>query len=1767
MKPQVHTNTFIKGMDKDTSKQKYENTKYENLRNGRPITDKGLSTRALENIKGNAVAYDFPLLKSFMYISATPLTNDSPLVEKQENVIIDFDASYPTSGNAYFSGVVTFHTGEEYLTQIAGLVDTFNTTVGTGEEIKYYKVPGGNNLVLYTEFVHFNGIILQNYSPYASVEVANDFLNFKVIGSTVLRERLLLFTVNKQGPLEYGQIWENTYDSENPLGTQKIVLKYNQKLNLSEKHPIEALSYRENEDTELLYWTDNFHPPRKINLADQNAMALIPDELLLSSKSQLYPAMVSGEEQSGGLLPSGIYYLTYKLEKFGGNITNIAPFSNYVPLIADVTSTQGTETNYENTNYPETTIGTEKSLRYLIPNIPKGFDKIYVYVVYQDAPSNQLAYLVEEKLIGNTSSLELTISSLGDKPKVTVSSLFSYDIDFEKVKTMATKDSRLLFGNVKHAAFDLDFDARAYRFNANGDSYTPISSGKLNWGIDLEENVINPENDDRTANLSPDDYSYQTDGVTRGGEGPNIKYEFTTKEVILDSCTNAAPTNTSPWTGYQNLYKLTPIKTPFINQPIKTTDLYDIENNIASPIEIDLGPGFRNFKNTRWEHYYKGYMRDEIYRFGIVFYSLTGSPSEVKWIADIRMPIDSELSATNPDSVLCRWWGKDGTIPEGVGLPYGIHDVGRDEGNTLQEYKLNYASVGGSLGVKFTVDVSSLSGKISGYSIVRSPREEKDRTILAEGAIGEVRKGVFGGDAASTNTLEGELLYNHTDVNEGNFSAYSSSFDPQEVEDVVTFDAPDLKFMTGARIRDYEGGETEEKSYYLKPVAGYVHIDESDTGLDVGPLQVPFQIATPIVDGAPVIGTPTVIKPESIHESLGGAGPSAYCKSLLRIFGVGRNSRLNAVKEGQSFPQNAYGKLEDIKKVESNTLESKIQGQRFSNRGNPLLISDTTGGAPVIKAILAGPGVFTVLGAGNPSKKMAWRILNESFGYTNLTTKPHEDNKIGNFSWSSNNSDISRKGHTAIVDLCRLPNNQYGGNTYLARQNSEYITTGNYVPVNTTDTELSTVVFGGDIAISAFGEKKIYEQAYLDLQGNQTTQDPESLTISYVSHLMGRIFPVQTIGNIELRTGFEFNNYIQGGGGDISLRRIAPDEYLLPVMYHKEKTLQHYLVEGAGNTIIGEFDTRVYMSELKINGELSDSWSSFKPLNYIDVDGPYGPINKLEVLNRKIIFFQDHAHGTVDLNPRSLITDLEGGEIELGTGAGLVDFTYASNTVGAFHQWGVLKGNGAIYFFDAYHKKMYKIDGQGVRALSDQKSMSSYFFNNIVGSVLNKDNSLLFEGIATTFDYRFNEAIFTFHTKVGLYVKPSGEINTALKEVVKTEYSDRVLGIVSIPLGGGISIPYYLANLPVVCQIDTTGEIYDINHSLDTYQLNFDSTADYNKVISDLNAGCRLQIYDGSSTDPILLNKWVNAQVVPGFQSEQNFQIEAPVGYFKYVFSNNLTDTNLRYRTVTDDINFNNIVEELNLGYNLQIKDQYGIWREATIKSYTPDSIILNLGLELENTFPAVSITSEWPIELRTIAYEYVSPEGEVITTGDDDTRVAQSITLVFNEAIDAFSSFYDHYPPIYMNDTRRIFSQVPKGYRMYIHDEGRRQEFYGVPFPMTLDLVVSPKGDWTKVFNNVEFFTILENELGEDIFNETFQELQIYNEYQDTGTTTLVPNTNVKRRMRTWRLAIPRDSSGSNARIRNPYVQMFLKFLNTTGVDRRFVVHDINTHYIDVPM
>jgi hypothetical protein len=685
---------------------------------------------------------------------------------------------------------------------------------------------------------------------------------------------------------------------------------------------------------------------------------------------------------------------------------------------------------------------------------------------------------------------------------------------------------------------------------------------------------------------------------------------------------------------------------------------------------------------------------------------------------------------------------------------------------------------------------------------------------------------------------------------------------------------------------------------------------------------------------------------------------------------------------------------------------------------------------------------------------------------------------------------LATYGDKVVANIYFENNEQYGGDTEVDRGLSEYISTGHYQRVLPTDTSFvyTSEVYGGDTYLNLVPVTKHFALAsddnditgwYTDFPDGETNDDYSAIN----RHWAGYVFPVESTHNIDviLRQSWADPKYandqitfagnqestwdaLPTGGAAWSGLNVDPSPwknlgFYFPntsngfddvTNYQAENTAQKYypLVSNFKGT--SRFDNRMYASEVKINGEVADSWGSFKSLNYLDVDGHHGPLNKLEVLNESVIFLQDKGFGVVAVSPRSVVPTADGGELQLGTGDVLQDYNYISTEVGSRHQFGTMKSKRGFYFFDSNSRKWHRFTGKD-EPLSDLKSMSAYFYNNFKGPILYDDNPLIRSGINCGFDPRYNEILITYH---------DGD------EVVSDADNIKVNKV--SPAGSGVF---------TIIVTDA--------------------------VANDLLDGAKLYIRD--KTDSIIGPTPVGSTVNP------------TQGY-----------------ALADITSIQPLVPTAPSG-------------ETTIVTFTCDLPVFNSNTFIDTNNPEDPFST-------TLSYKISKYVAE------------REATVVFSENIDAFSGFYSFTPTTYINDSARYFSPNPDvPTELHVHEEGERGVFYDKdPSRSSIRLIVNPKGDYTKVFNTIEYLGQMKDSNGNDIVTETFDTIRVYNEYQDTGEIPLVNIENIRRRMRTWRTNVPRSGT-EFARIRNPYTTIELSFLNNE--DKEIVINDIITYYLDIPM
>jgi hypothetical protein len=176
--------------------------------------------------------------------------------------------------------------------------------------------------------------------------------------------------------------------------------------------------------------------------------------------------------------------------------------------------------------------------------------------------------------------------------------------------------------------------------------------------------------------------------------------------------------------------------------------------------------------------------------------------------------------------------------------------------------------------------------------------------------------------------------------------------------------------------------------------------------------------------------------------------------------------------------------------------------------------------------------------------------------------------------------------------------------------------------------------------------------------------------------------------------------------------------------------------------------------------------------------------------------------------------------------------------------------------------------------------------------------------------------------------------------------------------------------------------------------------------------------------------------------------------------------------------------------------------------------------------------------------------------------------TISYNELLDSFESFYDFYPSMYLNMRKRFLSVTPSSTgifntdissKVHVHNVGIRNTFYGTYYPSSVTFRVNENSDFVKTFDNFQVNTeVILNNLQ---LAETVSRMSITNDYQNYPE----QNVNFVQKIRSWRLAIPRDETNPllniKPRISDKYIDVTFTH-NPLGFDKTFRLHDVLTEY-----
>lgn len=627
----IHVNRWNKGLDRDSSKRGYPSQAYYDGSNIRIVGgDSELDQGAVHTMKGNDIVTSLPSSYSDHSIIGWGRVGKWMVFFSTKNEGEDLEGD-----SVYFGEKVYYYINRQ-------------------EEIYAIRFDYGQDM---------SSILTKGWSYYVeNYTGTNERLKVEYFGDTTVtfspvstrHPDLVVSQAFKDGD-SYRLFVPSAFDDviwklDTTLASPSPEKVYEGPLKLTKSYPIynEVVGYYMNEDVQKIYWTDNYNYVRNVNIVSDSVDSLSPGKFDLIPDVDMSRPYLFGI--SGGSLPVGVVQYAYQLYRNDGTITTFSPASGAVHL------TKSSESELDDRNYEGADAIDEdgnvnisgKAVTVEIENIDLTYDNIRVVsILYSQIEGEPSINIVADYPVGQ-STMRVTDNGDTNQGSISLNMFRSLSGSLFKAKTIADKDNILFAGNTEGSYFDVDdlhdsgyWDARAYRFrsdgicklytNANTTDHTKWSQEYYSENFDsLDEfynaidqkadvaNIANAPNRDMDSYIdqyfndgSFSGYScfYQSDGVTRGGEGPNISYELISG--FGDIYTNTKFGSNKPYYYSEK---------GGINQ-----SKYDYNSymSMASPLATGL---------------FKGFKSDEIYSFGIQFFNDKKQQSFVKWIGDIRFP-------------------------------------------------------------------------------------------------------------------------------------------------------------------------------------------------------------------------------------------------------------------------------------------------------------------------------------------------------------------------------------------------------------------------------------------------------------------------------------------------------------------------------------------------------------------------------------------------------------------------------------------------------------------------------------------------------------------------------------------------------------------------------------------------------------------------------------------------------------------------------------------------------------------------------------------------------------------------------------------------------------------------------------------------------------------------------------------------------------------------------------------------------------------------
>ena len=1094
----------------------------------------------------------------------------------------------------------------------------------------------------------------------------------------------------------------------------------------SETDSVRVEKIEENENYNRIYWTDGINPIKTVNLEAPGGFYqnfTQEEDFNLFSKSSLKPIEVLSVKD-GGSINCGNWSYCYRLKTDDGKTSVVSPITNPTPLPK---SSKSTQSHLVEGGLLSDDSG--KSVTLKIQNIDTVYSTVQLIgIQYLDEIGGAVFYIIkEEGITGPTANL--THNGNETTSLITAAEVLTKKNTWDVAQDLSVKDNRLFASNLKNNTDEIvsDFNAfrvKSYKHSVGSSAFSTPASGVYSTYSDtfINSNLYDAELY-KVAGSNTTDFRY--------AEGKTA----TTNLSFGANTTNYHTSNT----GVYVTFKLKRFDLNNISywHSFTGNDAAIVDGVCVPPFVKTFPTGedssFNNYKNPVFANKFVGYMRDEVYRFGIQFYDKSGNQSFTYPIGDVRFPSienDYRFIGTTADSYTTT--AGNGTLERPN--KYILMDSNGNGYILFPEFRIKLEE--------------SIRNKISGFNIVRAERNDSDKRVVAAGMLNQT---LIYEDSAQNKELKNKVGLEK--LNLFTQKTGEAAFGIADESECYTLETPEVLFNS---LSYNVSGEQKLKicnkflckSYLTadKPSGTVDKIQVNNTTSDddvnwmvdsssaifyAAPMQVTHATAPDATDLLQGSFFSLYHSDDASNSPLANSDISTHAGHYTKTIFYGQN-----IGPDELIPSSLLSIGKDFR----NRTEIYNQVLSTISTTNNLILDSSS------KTMDGGKSLFLNL------------FDNSFFTFSNSSLFDGTPTIIGGNYYAA-------KPYAKIIRTLTNSSGQYGGNTQTALVNQRWISTGASLHGDDIkSTEMILNVFGGDTYINMLSISKFHKENYKASSSFRIAQ--------------GLIFPVESSVNVDMRRGSYF--------GKNSANLQVEDEYLLSASYSSANNIKSFPAKDPKIKIVNNYKNLVAASNIKIAGQTEDAFSNFDANEIFEVNMNYGPIENLMSFRNNLYCIQQKAVSILSINSRALIQSKEGSAISiqsaLGTGKVIERNDYISTKHGSQNRMNALSTDMGLYWFDYNQASICMISVKQPNIVINLSEKE--FCANLLAPIKNKklnNNPLnvstttgLEGGIDISYNPYYNELLFSFsYCDIGTSANTVEYLTVAYNEALDSFVSKR----------------------------------------------------------------------------------------------------------------------------------------------------------------------------------------------------------------------------------------------------------------------------------------------------------------------------------------------------------------------------------------------------------